>query len=129
MPRPQNKQPREIVVRSRKLHSGTRYDAYQQMAVLFAACGIEQVPVYLKEDKNGQGVTLKLYCPDDPISCWVELYDDLEGQLKSLILQVWGKDTYREAEASVVLGSPQTASGTSETEVPPQGSRRGTKAP
>lgn len=108
MPRPAQKQPRKFVVRAQKTFQGSRYDAYQRMAVLLAAAGIENVSVGLKEDKDGKGCTVKLWIPDDPIECWLELYEDLEGQIKTLILEAWGRDTYNEARAVVALGGAES---------------------
>lgn len=125
MPRPQNKPPRQIVVRSKKTFDGTRYDVYQQMAVLFAACGVEGVPFYFKEDKNGSGGTIRVYIPDDTIECWLDFYDDLEGQVRSLVHEAWGRDTYREAAATTRATIDAGPLGASDLSKPTSRSRKG----
>lgn len=129
MPRPAQKQPRQITLKTRKVRQGTRFDVYQQMAVLFAAAGAENTPVYLREDKNGAGATVRLYAPDDPVECWVDLYDDLEGQLRALILEIWGRDTLKEAQATVALGGAERASEAPEGGDPTSDTGRGRKKP
>lgn len=125
MPRQQNKPPRQIVVKVRKPSSGTRYDAYQQLAVLLAAAGLENTPVYLKEDKSGAGVQVRLYCPDDPCEAWLDLWEDLDQQVQALVYEVWGKDTYKQASATLALGAGETLREAAEP-VPP--TRNGGKA-
>lgn len=111
MPRPRtNAAPREIKVGVKKQQLGSRLDTYTQLAALLAAAGIENTPMYLREDKNGLGANVRLYCPDDPVEFWLDFSENLPDQVESAITQIWGHDTYREATAIVALGGGTEAS-------------------
>lgn len=102
-------------------------DTMRPILPLIAACILENTAFYIYPSKNGQAIKVKLYDTTGPTECWLNVREDLDGQVTELITEYWGDTTLAETLAVMALWGLERAPEAPPEEKPISTSARGRK--
>lgn len=118
---------RIISLKGRKTRRAVDYETIHSLTVLMAACMVESSAFYIYPTKNGESFKIKVYDSVGPVECWVNTQEDLSEQIEEFINEMWGEQTWAEAQALMVLGGVQQAPDAPAERKPTRNTDRGSR--